>query len=108
MNNVLQRYNLKDAELSPIGSGLINRTWLAKKNDEAYILQEVNKKIFKLPRDISFNIFYIYNYFKKKKYKKKTPRIYPHTSLIKTNSGDDMAVTEDDRYFRLFKYVKDS
>jgi len=88
--------------LSPIGSGLINRTWLAKKNDEAYILQEVNKKIFKLPRDISFNICYIDDYLKK------NHPSYPYTSLIKTNSGDDMAVTEDDRYFRLFKYVKDS
>lgn len=101
-DEVLRHYNLKGAEVTTIGSGLINRTWLVKKNSDDYILQEVNKKIFKLPRDISFNICYIDDYLKK------NHPGYPYTSLIKTSSGDDMLVTEDDKYFRLFKYVKDS
>jgi Ser/Thr protein kinase RdoA (MazF antagonist) len=40
--NVLRAWNLDAASLSPLGSGLINRTWLVSNGVGRYVLQQVN------------------------------------------------------------------
>jgi len=39
---VLEAWNLASARLSPLGSGLINRTWLVANGADRYVLQQVN------------------------------------------------------------------
>jgi Ser/Thr protein kinase RdoA (MazF antagonist) len=39
---ILRAWNLASATLSPLGSGLINHTWLVSNGAERYVLQEVN------------------------------------------------------------------
>jgi Ser/Thr protein kinase RdoA (MazF antagonist) len=39
---VLKAWNLGSARLSPLGSGLINRTWLVANGADRYVLQQVN------------------------------------------------------------------
>lgn len=39
---VLAAWNLADARLSPLGSGLINHTWLVASGPRRYVLQQVN------------------------------------------------------------------
>ena len=58
LQHVLSAYGIDEKEciIHPFGSGLINTTWDIKRNNEHYILQRINNKIFKQPEDIAENI----------------------------------------------------
>ncbi len=71
MKEILFQFGLayENFHVLPFGNGLINLTWKVedKKGDAKYILQKINREIFKQPEDIAHNIgligFYLeYNF----------------------------------------------
>jgi thiamine kinase-like enzyme len=101
--NVLKLYGLhpEECNVQPFGTGLINHTWLLKKDDEAYILQQINTNVFKDPFAISNNIRAVAVYLQQHypEYLFVTPVLSPENSDL---------VQVDHRYFRLFPFVKNS
>lgn len=89
----------------PFGNGLINGTWKIESkggNGPKFILQMINKDIFKQPEDIAHNIRFIGSYLEKN-----SPD-YLFTVPRKSIWGDDLVIWGDSTYFRMFNFVENS
>jgi Ser/Thr protein kinase RdoA (MazF antagonist) len=88
-------YNYK-----PFGSGLIHTTYCVEHDGKpVYILQHINKKVFKQPQDIASNLKLLEEHLRLNKKGFLVP--FP----IKTISGDTHAII-DGEYYRLTKFVE--
>lgn len=105
-NDILTSFNLiaREYHIKPFGEGLINRTWkiTGMENDNEFILQQINKNIFKAPFDIAENTNKIGDYLLKHH-----PE-YLFVSALPSNNGDHIIKYSDGEYYRLFPYVKNS
>lgn len=105
MEKILIQFGLQAAGLTigAFGNGLINSTWLVENNEsgEKYILQKINRQVFKQPEDIAFNIRMIDQYLENN-----FPS-YLFVSPLKTRYGSDLVIFEDE-YFRMFPFVPGS
>jgi hypothetical protein len=100
---ILKEFGLSvNATVKPFGSGLINNTWLITDNGNEHILQHINQNVFKKPLDIADNIRLICNHFKHQ---------HPNYLFVcpcKTIAGNDMVFIDEEGYFRLFPFIKNS
>lgn len=103
-SDIFQAYGIStEAEISQLGSGLINRTFLvfdALKNDK-YVLQEINTQVFTRPEIIANNVE------KVRAYLAENHPSYLFPAPIKTKEGDLMLFTEDGAW-RLQPYIENS
>ena len=102
VTQILEQYGIKDnIDFKLYGNGLINHTYLIeeKATDKKYILQQVNKNVFKNPLDIDFNIQAIATYITRysPSYKMSLP--------IEAKNGRHM-IKLNDEYFRLFLFIE--
>lgn len=101
LKNVINKYGLSDQDfdIQNFGSGLINKTWkLAEKSGKkSYILQQINKNVFKSPVQISENIKKIGSYLAK--------NVPDYLFISSLPSKDDDFVIKDnnDEYYKLSK-----
>ncbi len=104
LTSILDKYGLKnnDCEIQPFGNGLINSTWKIKYQYNEYILQRINKNVFKQPQLIAENITRLNNYLKRK-----FPD-YLFVTPINTVHGQTMVQSTENDFFRLFPFVKNS
>lgn len=105
MKEILFQFGLaaENFTIQSFGSGLINSTWIieSKEPGEKYILQKINRQVFKQPEDIACNIRLIDDYLKKN-----FPD-YLFVSPCKTVAGNEM-VESDCEYFRMFPFIANS
>jgi Ser/Thr protein kinase RdoA (MazF antagonist) len=105
LKNILKQYNIEsdNCTVKAFGNGLINNTWFISKNDsdKTYILQKINKNVFKEPENIAFNIRFINAEFKK------SHPDYLFEAPLFTKNNVDILVYENE-YYRLFNFVKNS
>jgi len=100
---ILKEFEINpNASVKPFGSGLINNTWLISNGGTDFILQRINHNVFKNPVDITSNIHLICDHFKNwhPSYLFPCPR--------KTVAGDQMLFMNDEGYFRIFPFIKNS
>lgn len=101
LNPILQAFNLTSANVIPLSGGLINSTWKIETQTRSYILQRINRAVFKSPEKIDENISRIAEYLEKH---------HPDYYFISPLAGKDgrTLVQTDDGYFRLLPFVDDS
>ncbi len=103
LEKILSAYGIPaSAIIQPFGSGLINYTWKIRHLSDNYILQKINHDIFKEPWHIADNIDTIARYLEK------INSGYFFVSPVKTTNGQNMLHLENEGYFRLFPFVKNS
>jgi Ser/Thr protein kinase RdoA (MazF antagonist) len=86
------------------GNGHINLTYLVKDSKgRAYILQRINRNVFKDPDSLMGNILAVLNFMKKAS---KDPR--NQMSLVPTKSGEMRLVDGDGERWRMYEFVVDS
>lgn len=92
-----------DFAIIPFGTGLINHTWKlqSKTSEEAYILQQVNRTVFKHPEDIAYNIRLIESYLQQY-----APQ-YLFIAPVPTIRHTDYYVS-DGSFFRVFPFLQNS
>jgi Ser/Thr protein kinase RdoA (MazF antagonist) len=101
-STILEAYALPgDSKLSPIGSGLIHKTWKLAANDHVFVLQQVNQQVFHEPPKISENLRLLEEYIQQ------TSPAYPFVSPLPASSGERI-IFRDGAYYRLFPYVMKS
>lgn len=100
MQQVLAIFGLRenDYETKQFGSGLINYTWLAQGKSSAYILQKINKNVFKQPGLIDKNIAAIAEYLKR------THPDYLFSAPLPFSSGKTIVEYENE-YYRLYNFI---
>ena len=103
MDNILNSFGLKpnNFQIASFGSGLINYTWKVSGTKRQYILQQINKNVFKTPRDIANNLVQLENYLKQ------TAPEYLFAAPLPTTSGKYLAEDEGN-YYRLLPFIKNS
>jgi len=103
-DEVFSAYGLdeKNAATIAIENGLINSTWKIQKGEEYFILQKINQAVFKNPNAIASNVRLIADYLQET-----NPR-YLFVAPVKTINGEEMVKTNDNSYFRLIPFVKNS
>mgnify|MGYP001264859095 FL=1 len=104
-DEILGSYGLHPNQytITPFGTGLINRTWkLSTTQGPCYILQEINTAVFKQPADIAANIRNLGDYLEQH-----APG-YLFAGALATQSGSDLYIDKNNRYFRLFKFIPNS
>ncbi|MGZ3937772.1 MAG: phosphotransferase enzyme family protein [Flavisolibacter sp.] len=101
-SEVLSQYQLgSEVKFESFGTGLINHTWLVTSEDKRFILQKINRNVFKEPGNIAHNIELIDNYLKQHH-----PE-YLFVAPLKTRDGSGM-VHWGEEYYRLFPFVENS
>ena len=101
LNKILDGFGLSNYSVTPFGNGLINTTWLVQIPAEKFILQKVNKNIFKSPEDIAFTIRLVSDYLLHH-----CPG-YLFTTPLQNKEGNDFVKTNEG-YFRLFSFINNS
>lgn len=101
--SILEAYGFDPKEwvIQPFGTGLINHTWLLKKDDEEYILQKINNNVFKDPNAISANVRLVGDYLQHH-----FPDYFFVTPIHSTDNRD--IIQNSDGYYRIFPFVKNS
>jgi len=103
LEKVLPLYSISNtAIIKSFGSGLIHNTWKVHDGSNEYILQKINHAVFKEPSFIADNITGIASWLKKNH-----PE-YFFVAPIKTRNAESIVHIQDEGYFRLFAFVKDS
>jgi Ser/Thr protein kinase RdoA (MazF antagonist) len=106
---ILQQFGLEAAaSVTPFGNGLINRTWVVENGKKKFILQKINRDVFKRPEDIAYNIRLIGEYLDRRQAAQsgQTPGTY-FPMPLQTVSGKDL-LKNDEGYFRVFPFIEDS
>ena len=93
-------FSKEDLDISQIGTGLINRTYLLSPliGGKKYILQNINTVVFKKPQAIANNLKSIADYLS---------RLYPDYLFIKpvpTLNGEEMYFFQNE-YWRMLPYI---
>ena len=91
-----------DISVRPFGSGLINNTWKIKHHAQEYILQRINKTVFKEPEKIAHNIRALSNFLKQH-----SPE-YLFVMPVKGIDNKDMVKDLHEDYYRLMPFIKNS
>lgn len=104
ISSILEAYNIDPSQsiLEPLSSGLINGTWKVTYRSQQYILQRINRNVFKDPDQLADNLRLLNNYVKEH-----APS-YLFVASLKTAGGDEMVQSADGEYYRLSPFVKDS
>lgn len=103
LSKALQPFGLaeEDCDIQPFGNGLINNTWIVALGAERFILQKINRNVFKNPPAIGENIKAISDYIRRNH-----PEFcFPEPVL--TAEGKAMVEVEGE-YYRLFPFIENS
>jgi Ser/Thr protein kinase RdoA (MazF antagonist) len=94
--NIAALFGLKVSSLTPITGGLINHTYrVSNEGGEAFILQQINNRVFADPLAVQQNYLLLYEAL---------VALYPMPRLIKTNDGEPAAFV-DGVWWRCFSYI---
>ncbi len=105
IEQVLKEYGFQSDQISfkSFGTGHINSTWLltVPNSEKQYILQSINRNVFKEPEIIAANVKLLSDYLKEH-----NPD-YLFVGAIPTRDGSEMAFAGD-IYWRLTDFIKNS
>ena len=105
LNHILSKFDLeaKNYHIQKLGGGLINRTWKVTDGEQSdqFILQQINKNVFKSPQDIADNISKIGAFLHAQH-----PE-YLFVSPLPAIDGNYI-IKDNDENYRLFPYVRNS
>ena len=93
-------------ELNPssYGNGHINDTYLVA-TDPSYILQKINKNVFKKPEEVMENIKLVTEHLRRKIIAEGGDPMRETLNLIETVDGKPYYRTEDGEYYRMYVFV---
>lgn len=102
IEEVLSAYGFThNVSVTPHGTGLINRTWVVRKGNDQYILQQLNHQIFTHPEYVAENIEMVGEYLSEH---------YPDIVFprpVRSLSGESL-INIGQNYYRLFPFIADS
>src|SRR5258705_2411140 len=104
IQTVLSAYGFNEGEVSveAFVGGLINHTWKIVSGNKSFILQRINDRVFKQPRDIAHNIKLISAFLALRH-----PG-YNFVPPVPTIHEEEMVFIQGEGFYRLFPFVKKS
>ncbi len=111
---VIERFNVEGEILTaePYGSGHINSTYYVRMRNSGkeyeYILQKINKNVFKEPAKLMENYLNVTEFLRKIIIEESGDPERETINVIKTKNGESFTVDDDGEYWRLIIFVTDS
>jgi serine/threonine protein kinase len=106
LKDILEKYNLNysDYEINNHGSGLINKTWKLKEKfgEKVFILQQINKNVFKSPGVVTENIFKLGEFFSS------NHSTYLFPSIIPSLTGNFEVKDNEGEFYKLAIFIPNS
>ena len=99
---IAQQFNKTALDLSVLGNGLINDTYLVQTSSKPFVLQRINHSVFPQPAQIMANLSQL-NYHIAQKPKDAVKLIIP--AILKTQSNDELYQDEQGHYWRALEYI---
>lgn len=96
-----------DVDILPYGNGHINDTYIAE-SDPKYILQRINNSVFKKPEQVMSNILGVTAHLRKKIIERGGDPERETLNLVKTVDEKSYYKTEDNNYFRMYKFIENA
>lgn len=98
MKKIVKNFLIKEPILvvTDHANGLVNKTYLVETINNKYIMQRINKYVFKKPADVMNNIVKITKHLQRKN--------QSTLSIIKTNKGGSYYY-DGDNYYRCYRYL---
>ncbi len=98
-----------DLEIKPLGKGHINDSYRVKAGDDEYVLQRINHDIFKNVAELQKNIMRVTMHIRQKLTDAGVLDIDRKVlTLVPTKEGKLFYQDEDDNYWRMMDFIKDS
>ena len=107
ISDIIKRFNL-DFRIQPYGNGHINDTYIAGSAGSKYIIQRINSSVFKRPEQVMENIESVCDFLKEKITAAGGDPDRETLTLIRTTDGKSYYKTEDNQYFRVYKFISDA
>ena len=114
VKQIFEKFNI-DGDIIDIdyfSNGLINTsckiTTLANGKTKEYVLQKINKNVFKNPEDVMDNISKVTTHIKKKINEKGESSARRVLKFYTSNNGKYYALDENNDYWRMYKYIDKS
>lgn len=105
LNQVLTQYrcSLDTSKVTPLGNGLINSTFLVRGTSANFVLQRINRNVFKQPNQVVDNAELINKHLLEKKQNGQ----YPLSPIwqVPTINMQVMVIDEHDEYWRAIQYI---
>lgn len=107
LNDVLAYYRctIANSTISPLGNGLINNTYLVRNDNAHFVLQRINKNVFKKPTQVIDNAELINQHILAKKQQNQ----YALAPIwqVSTIEQQPMVIDENGEYWRAIQYIPD-
>jgi Ser/Thr protein kinase RdoA (MazF antagonist) len=105
LNQVLMNYrcSIDNSTVSPLGNGLINNTYLVRNINANFVLQRINKHVFKKPKDVIDNAELVNKHL----LAKKQNNLYSLSPIwqVSTVNEQQMVIDTDNEYWRAIQYI---
>jgi len=105
LNQVLAHYrcSIDNCTVSPLGNGLINDTYLVSNGQANFVLQRINKNVFKSPKDVINNAELINKHLLSKRHN----NLYSLSPIwqISTINDQSLVIDENNQYWRAIHYI---
>jgi len=105
LNHVLLNYqcSIDNSSVSPLGNGLINSTYLVRNNNANFVLQRINKNVFKYPEQVIENAELINQHLLAKK--QNHHYLLSPIWQVSTIHNQPMVIDSDNEYWRAIQYI---
>ena len=110
MNIILQYFDEEEIhQIKPYGNGHINDTFFIElKNGERFILQKINKYVFKYPEKVMGNIRRVTSFLGEKISKNGGNPERETLIIVQSKNGQDYVLDEENEYWRVYRFVPDA
>lgn len=92
-------------EISPMGKGHINKTYLVITNKEKYTLQCINTNVFKDPQSLMENFYNVTEFISKKIEDGRASYLKKTLSVVKSKDGNILYLDDFGSYWRSYIYI---
>ena len=107
---IVAKFQIEDVfiEARPLGHGAINDTYEIICENDHYVLQEINRMVFKHPADVMNNLFAVTEHLKKKIEEEGGDPKRETLEYIRTKEGNTMHQTPEKSYYRMYRMIQDA
>jgi len=114
VEQILKNFNIEGevVDISYFSNGLINTsckiTTVEQGETKQYVLQKINKNVFKKPEEVMENISNVTKYIRNKLKSNNKPTSRAVLKFYKSNNGKYFTLDNKNDYWRLYKYIDKS
>lgn len=107
LNKIASQFNVW-AAINGYGDGHINETYKAELIAPRFILQKINKNVFKKPEEVMENIESVTAFLREKIIKDGGDPLRETLTIVKTYDGKAFYKTDDGEYYRMYVFIGDA